>query len=47
MSGGHSSHDPNGAQRANLLRPRCVGAERPRTQLQIYLSILAQIDGLQ
>ena len=27
-----------GAQRARLLRPRCIGAERPQTQLLIYLS---------
>ena len=27
-----------GAQRARLLRPRCIGAERPRTQLLINLS---------
>jgi len=28
-----------GAQRTRLLRPRCIGAERPRTQLLIYPSI--------
>ena len=28
-----------GAQRARLLRPRCIVAERPRTQLLIYLPI--------
>ena len=36
-----------GAQRASLLRPRCIGAERPRTQLlinqSIYLSICLSV----
>ena len=31
-----------GAQRA-CLRPRCIGAERPRTQMPIYLSIYVPI----
>jgi len=30
-----------GAQRTRLLWPRCIGAERHRTQLLIYVSILA------
>ena len=30
-----------GAQRARILRPRCIGAERPQTQLLIYLSMHA------
>jgi len=32
-----------GAQRARLLRPRCIGAEGPRTQLLIYLYIYLSI----
>jgi len=39
MSGGHGSHDMIWSTWALLLRPRCIGAERPRTQLLIYLSL--------
>jgi len=32
-----------GAQRDRLLRPRCIGTERPPTQLLVYLSIYLSI----
>ena len=36
MSGGHGPYDPIWGTKGSLLRLRCIGAERPRTQLLIY-----------